>query len=67
MIAVGSCKDDMLKSQSSDMVEFEDEINEFWSPLPYVVPLQLLSYHMSVARGLDPDKPKNLAKCVTVE
>jgi glucosamine--fructose-6-phosphate aminotransferase (isomerizing) len=67
VIAVGSCKDNTLKSQSSDIIGFEDEINEFWSPLPYVVPLQLLSYHMSVARGIDPDKPKNLAKCVTVE
>jgi glucosamine--fructose-6-phosphate aminotransferase (isomerizing) len=33
----------------------------------YVVPLQLLSYYVSVERGLDPDKPKNLAKCVTIE
>ncbi len=32
-----------------------------------VVPLQLLSYYLSVARGLDVDKPRNLAKSVTVE
>jgi glucosamine--fructose-6-phosphate aminotransferase (isomerizing) len=32
-----------------------------------VVPLQLLAYYISIERGIDPDKPKNLAKCVTVE
>ncbi len=32
-----------------------------------VVPLQLLGYYLSVARGLDVDKPRNLAKSVTVE
>ena len=32
-----------------------------------VIPLQLLGYYMSVARGLDVDKPRNLAKSVTVE
>ncbi len=37
------------------------------SPLLHVVPLQLLSYHTAVARGTDVDKPRNLAKSVTVE
>ena len=32
-----------------------------------VIPLQLLGYYTSVARGLDVDKPRNLAKSVTVE
>ena len=32
-----------------------------------VVPLQLLAYHVAVARGCDVDKPRNLAKSVTVE
>ncbi len=36
-------------------------------PLVYTVPLQLLSYHVAVARGTDVDKPRNLAKSVTVE
>lgn len=67
VIALGSCNDAVLRSESDDIIEFEDEIRDLWSPLPYVVPLQLLSYHISVERGIDPDKPKNLAKCVTVE
>jgi len=37
------------------------------APIPYIVPLQLLAYYTSVMRGLDPDKPRNLAKTVTVE
>ncbi|MEZ5728780.1 MAG: glutamine--fructose-6-phosphate transaminase (isomerizing) [Burkholderiaceae bacterium] len=37
------------------------------SPILHVVPLQLLSYHVSLARGTDVDKPRNLAKSVTVE
>jgi glucosamine--fructose-6-phosphate aminotransferase (isomerizing) len=32
-----------------------------------VIPLQLLAYHLAIARGIDPDKPKNLAKAVTVD
>jgi len=37
------------------------------SPLLHVVPLQLLAYHTAIARGTDVDKPRNLAKSVTVE
>lgn len=36
------------------------------SPITYIVPLQLLAYFMAVEKGLDPDKPRNLAKSVTV-
>lgn len=37
------------------------------SPIPYVIALQLLAYHTALARGNDVDKPRNLAKSVTVE
>ena len=37
------------------------------SPILHVVPLQLLAYHTTTARGTDVDKPRNLAKSVTVE
>jgi glutamine---fructose-6-phosphate transaminase (isomerizing) len=37
------------------------------SPILHVVPLQLLAYHTAVVRGTDVDKPRNLAKSVTVE
>jgi glucosamine--fructose-6-phosphate aminotransferase (isomerizing) len=39
----------------------------FLSPILHVVPLQLLAYHTALARGTDVDKPRNLAKSVTVE
>ena len=36
-------------------------------PLLYAVPLQLLAYHVALLKGTDPDRPRNLAKSVTVE
>ena len=43
------------------------QVPEFLQPIVSVVPLQLLSYHIAVLRGCDVDKPRNLAKSVTVE
>ena len=43
------------------------KVDEIFYPLVAVVPLQLLAYHLAIARGLDPDKPRNLAKSVTVK
>jgi glucosamine--fructose-6-phosphate aminotransferase (isomerizing) len=37
------------------------------SPVLAIIPCQLYAYYCSVLRGLDPDKPRNLAKSVTVE
>ncbi|MGB8232766.1 MAG: glutamine--fructose-6-phosphate transaminase (isomerizing) [Methanobacterium sp.] len=67
IIALGSSDDEALRSEANDIMGLNGEITEMLSPIPYVVPLQLLSYYISVERGIDPDKPKNLAKCVTVE
>jgi glucosamine--fructose-6-phosphate aminotransferase (isomerizing) len=41
--------------------------HELWSPLLFVLPLQLLAYHIAVRAGRDVDQPRNLAKSVTVE
>ena len=43
------------------------KINHLFTPSLAIVPLQLLSYFVSVAKGIEPDKPRNLAKSVTVE
>jgi len=43
------------------------ETNQYFYPSITVIPLQLLSYYISISRGLDVDKPRNLAKSVTVE
>lgn len=56
---------DMEKSVDS-VIYIPETIDEL-SPILAVIPLQLLSYYVSVSRGCDVDKPRNLAKSVTVE
>ena len=51
----------------SDEVITISETNKYFYPSLAVIPLQLLGYYVSVSRGLDVDKPRNLAKSVTVE
>ena len=51
---------------ADDMIEMP-AVEEFLQPIVTVIPLQLLAYHIAVARGCDVDKPRNLAKSVTVE
>ena len=52
---------------TADFVIYIPNIDEHFAGSLAVVPLQLLGYYISVARGLDVDKPRNLAKSVTVE
>jgi len=52
---------------TADFVIYVPKINELFAASLAVVPLQLLAYYVSCARGLDVDKPRNLAKSVTVE
>ncbi|MDD5604620.1 MAG: glutamine--fructose-6-phosphate transaminase (isomerizing) [Dehalococcoidales bacterium] len=42
------------------------KVNEYFYPLACIIPLQLFAFHSSIARSLDPDRPRNLAKSVTV-
>lgn len=56
-----------LTNVSFDFVIRIPETNSLISPILSVVPFQLLSYYISKAKGLDVDKPRNLAKSVTVE
>ncbi|WP_270749386.1 glutamine--fructose-6-phosphate transaminase (isomerizing) [Fusobacterium hominis] len=51
----------------ADETIFIEDINDMLAPLLTVVPLQLLAYYTAVEKGLDVDKPRNLAKSVTVE
>ncbi|MFH1620869.1 MAG: glutamine--fructose-6-phosphate transaminase (isomerizing) [Patescibacteria group bacterium] len=51
----------------ADEVMFIPKTHEFLSPILSVIPLQLFAYYVSTAKGIDPDKPRNLAKSVTVE
>ena len=58
------------KYETEDQVDFTvyiPKVDEHFIGSLSVVPLQLLGYYVSVAKGLDVDKPRNLAKSVTVE
>jgi len=56
-----------LQSDDETMVLHVAPVNDTIAPILYVVPLQLLSYHVALLKGTDIDKPRNLAKSVTVE
>ena len=66
VIAVVTEGDVTIKNIAGHVIEVP-EAPEALSPLLTVVPLQLLSYHIAVLRGVDVDQPRNLAKSVTVE
>lgn len=66
VIAVATEGDEQIKKYAEDVLYIPD-IPEPLSPLLAVVPLQLMAYHAAVVRGHDVDKPRNLAKSVTVE
>lgn len=66
ILAIVTEGDEEVKKMVQDVVEIPQTINCL-VPLLSVIPLQLLSYHVAVARGLNVDQPRNLAKSVTVE
>ena len=66
VIAVVGEGDREVAGLADDVIEVP-EAAEFLQPIITVIPLQLLAYHIAVARGCDIDKPRNLAKSVTVE
>jgi len=67
IIAIIEEGDEEIKRLADDYVELPKEIPEVLSPIPYIVPLQLLAYYMAVEKGYNPDTPRNLAKSVTVK
>ena len=67
IISVIEEDDEEIKRLSDDYIEVPKGIPEVLSPIPFVVPLQLLAYYMAVERGHNPDMPRNLAKSVTVK
>ncbi|MCZ2477339.1 glutamine--fructose-6-phosphate transaminase (isomerizing) [Aquirufa antheringensis] len=66
VIAVISEGDTLIRGMA-DHVMVVPEVDELLAPLVSVIPTQILSYYIGVLRGLDVDKPRNLAKSVTVE
>ena len=66
-MAFGAADDDELTQKAPEVFKINPDVSEIIAPLVYIVPLQLLSYYITIEKGFDPDKPRNLAKCVTVE
>jgi glucosamine--fructose-6-phosphate aminotransferase (isomerizing) len=66
VIAIVTEGDELIRKMADYVLEVPDTLAAF-SGLLAVIPLQLLSYHFAVLRGCDVDKPRNLAKSVTVE
>ena len=56
-----------LESDEETMVLKVAPVNNYIAPVIYTIPLQLLAYHVALIKGTDIDKPRNLAKSVTVE
>jgi glucosamine--fructose-6-phosphate aminotransferase (isomerizing) len=66
VIAVVGESDTQVADLADDVIRVP-EVDEFLQPIVSIVPLQLLAYHIALLRGCDVDKPRNLAKSVTVE
>ena len=66
VIAVVEEGDHQVAELADDVIEIPP-VPDFLQPIVAAVPLQLLAYHIAVLRGCDVDKPRNLAKSVTVE
>lgn len=73
MKARGASIISVIQKNDNDMASLADhtftiprEVEPEFSIMPYIVPLQLFSYYMALRKGYDPDKPRNLAKSVTV-
>ena len=66
VIAISSSGDSRVAEIADDVIELPPA-PDFLQPIVASIPLQLLAYHVAVLRGCDVDKPRNLAKSVTVE
>ncbi|MCA9074876.1 MAG: glutamine--fructose-6-phosphate transaminase (isomerizing) [Planctomycetaceae bacterium] len=66
VIAIACHGDDKIAELADDVIYVPD-VEEYLQPLVTSIPLQLLAYHIACLRGCDVDKPRNLAKSVTVE
>jgi glucosamine--fructose-6-phosphate aminotransferase (isomerizing) len=66
VIAIAAEGDTRVNDLADDVIRIP-AVEEFLQPMVSIIPLQLLAYHIAVLRGCDVDKPRNLAKSVTVE
>ena len=66
IIALATEGDTQIAKVADDVIYIPETLEPIY-PLLATVPLQLFAYHIAVARGCDVDKPRNLAKSVTVQ
>ena len=66
VIAIASEHDSRVEDKADEVIIVPD-VPDYLQPLVTAIPLQLLAYHIALLRGCDIDKPRNLAKSVTVE
>ncbi len=66
IIAIATLGDKEIKKHADDVIYIPKTL-EMLTPLLSVIPLQLFAYYTGIAKGYDVDKPRNLAKSVTVE
>jgi glucosamine--fructose-6-phosphate aminotransferase (isomerizing) len=56
--------DESVYKDLFDCIKVESKIEEIFTPIVYIVPIQLFAFHMAIKRGLDPDRPEKLSKVV---
>jgi len=61
-----ACEHEALRANVHDYLAVPRS-DRFLAPVLATIPTQLVAYHMSVARGIDPDFPRNLSKTLTVD
>ena len=66
IVTICSKNDEIVPDKSEECILIKGDIDEIIAPLVYIVPLQLLAYYITLEKGYNPDRPRNLAKTVTV-
>ena len=67
MIVFEDEKSKVQTMEAMEVIQITSNLGRISAPIIFTIPLQLLSYHVALAKGTDVDKPRNLAKSVTVE
>ena len=57
----------IMPMEGMEIIQITSNLGRITAPVIFTIPLQLLSYHIALIKGTDIDKPRNLAKSVTVE
>ncbi|WP_407375865.1 glutamine--fructose-6-phosphate transaminase (isomerizing) [Methanobrevibacter sp.] len=66
ILTVGCEGDEKLAKNSKEFIGINPKVEDILAPLVYIVPLQLISYYVTLDKGYNPDQPRNLAKVITV-